>query len=342
MEPVEVGGWHYEPGVCLLADAYLLHHDPDIYPDPYAFRPERFLDEQPGTYTWIPFGGGRRRCLGASFAMLEMKIVLRAVLAQNELSPASAEAEGARRRSITLSPRAGARAVLRARQPARVPPRPSRSDSPEGSRWPVRVVVPGHRKETQHASQGSLRLMLSRSRPFIDELSRAIPSRPFAVELWDGSRLPPRTAAARPSRSARPTRSRMRSGRRGSSASAARTSPARSAWTTSTRCSSCSTAGSRLRSTGARRRASRSRRRAHRASGARRRCPRPSCARAGAGTARSGTRARCATTTTSRTTSSSSSSASRSPTAARSSRAARRRSRRRRRRSSSSSARSST
>ena len=121
MEPVEVGGWRYEPGVCLIADAYLLHHDPDIYPDPYAFRPERFLDEQPGTYTWIPFGGGRRRCLGASFAMLEMKIVLRAVLAQNELAPAAPEDEGARRRSITLSPKAGSRAVLRARRGARVP-----------------------------------------------------------------------------------------------------------------------------------------------------------------------------------------------------------------------------
>src|SRR5919109_2731566 len=80
MEPVEIGGWRYEPGVCLLADAYLVHHDPDVYPDPYAFRPERFLGEQPGTYTWIPFGGGRRRCLGASFAMVEMKIVMRAVL----------------------------------------------------------------------------------------------------------------------------------------------------------------------------------------------------------------------------------------------------------------------
>jgi cytochrome P450 len=121
MEAVEVGGRRYEPGVCLIADTYLLHHDPDVYPDPYAFRPERFLDEQPGTYTWIPFGGGRRRCLGASFALLEMKIVLRAVLAQAGLEPATAADEGARRRSITLSPRDGSRAVLRARRPARMP-----------------------------------------------------------------------------------------------------------------------------------------------------------------------------------------------------------------------------
>jgi cytochrome P450 len=121
MEPVEIGGWTYPEGVCLLPDAYLIHHDPEIYPEPYAFRPERFLDEPPGTYTWIPFGGGRRRCLGASFAQLEMKIVLRAVFAQSELAPAQPAAEHGRRRSITLSPGAGARAILRARRPARVP-----------------------------------------------------------------------------------------------------------------------------------------------------------------------------------------------------------------------------
>ena len=120
-EPIEIGGFRYPEGVCLTPNAYLIHHDPEIYPDPYAFRPERFLDEQPGTYTWIPFGGGRRRCLGASFAQLEMRIVLREVLARNELALATREAEGARRRGITLSPRAGSRAVLRARRPARVP-----------------------------------------------------------------------------------------------------------------------------------------------------------------------------------------------------------------------------
>jgi hypothetical protein len=120
MRPVEVGGFGYPAGICLVPNAYLMHHDPEIYPDPYAFRPERFLDESPGTYTWIPFGGGRRRCLGASFAMQEMKIVLRTVLASCELRPAGERPELARRRNITIRPAAGAIAVLGERRPAPV------------------------------------------------------------------------------------------------------------------------------------------------------------------------------------------------------------------------------
>jgi cytochrome P450 len=116
--PVEIGGWTYPPDVCVVANAYLVQHDPALYPDPYAFRPERFVGEQPGTYTWIPFGGGRRRCLGASFAILEMKIVLRAVLARNEVRAGGNGLELSRRRAITLSPGDGARTVLRERAPA--------------------------------------------------------------------------------------------------------------------------------------------------------------------------------------------------------------------------------
>jgi cytochrome P450 len=120
-KPIEVGGWRYEPGVCLIANAYLVHHDPDIYPDPYVFRPERFMEESPGTYTWIPFGGGRRRCIGASFATLEMKIVLRAVLSAYRLEAGIRGPELNRRRSITISPRLGAPTVLRERNPVRAP-----------------------------------------------------------------------------------------------------------------------------------------------------------------------------------------------------------------------------
>jgi len=121
-EPVEVGGWFYPEGCALVANAYLLHHDPDVYPDPYAFRPERFLEEPPGTYTWIPFGGGRRRCLGASFAMLEMKIVLPAVLSRFELRPSEPAPEPPRRRNISVRPGRGSRFVLeRRRTPVPVP-----------------------------------------------------------------------------------------------------------------------------------------------------------------------------------------------------------------------------
>ena len=111
-QPVNIGGWDYPPGVCVVANAYLVHHDPEIYPDPYAFRPERFLDQQPGTYTWIPFGGGRRRCLGASFALVEMKIVLHAILSRCEVRPGTDGVEVSRRRAITVSPSRQATTVL--------------------------------------------------------------------------------------------------------------------------------------------------------------------------------------------------------------------------------------
>jgi cytochrome P450 len=118
---VEIGGYRYPPGVVLMASAYLIHHDPEIYPEPHAFRPERFLGTPPGTYTWIPFGGGRRRCLGASFAVQEMKVVLSAVLRRYEIRAASDRPETTRRRSITFSPAGQTTVVLRRRAPVVVP-----------------------------------------------------------------------------------------------------------------------------------------------------------------------------------------------------------------------------
>ncbi len=114
---VEINGVRYPAGIVLLASAYLVHHDPSIYPEPQAFRPDRFLGVTPGTYTWLPFGGGRRRCLGASFALEEMRIALRAVLQRYELSPAGPRGETARRRSITFSPSRSATVMLHARRP---------------------------------------------------------------------------------------------------------------------------------------------------------------------------------------------------------------------------------
>ena len=88
-----------------------MHLREDIYPEPFAFRPERFLETPPGTYTWIPFGGGMRRCIGASFAQFEMRAVLRGVLGAVDLVPAGG-AERISRRAITLVPRHGGRAKV--------------------------------------------------------------------------------------------------------------------------------------------------------------------------------------------------------------------------------------
>ena len=118
MRPVEIGGFRYPPGVMLVACAHLVHHDPAIYPEPQAFRPERFLEQAPGTYTWLPFGGGRRRCLGASFALLEMKLVIRAMLQRFELEPPQARGE-TRRRNITVSPARGCQLILKERRRSR-------------------------------------------------------------------------------------------------------------------------------------------------------------------------------------------------------------------------------
>jgi cytochrome P450 len=94
---------------------------PDVYPDPYEFRPERFLDGQPAPYTWIPFGGGVRRCLGAAFAQLEIRTVLQTVVARTELQAPDPAPERTRLRNVTLVPRRGARVVMSRRREAEQP-----------------------------------------------------------------------------------------------------------------------------------------------------------------------------------------------------------------------------
>jgi cytochrome P450 len=89
-----------------------VQHRDDVYPDPYAFRPERFLSRKPGTYTWIPFGGGIRRCLGASLAMAEQQLVLSAIARRTDLAAADPRPERGRQRNVTMIPGRGGEVVL--------------------------------------------------------------------------------------------------------------------------------------------------------------------------------------------------------------------------------------
>jgi cytochrome P450 len=109
LDPFEIGPWTIPSEVAVLVDAYGVHHDPRTYPEPHAFRPERFLEDPPDGYSFLPFGGGAHRCLGASLALLEMKIVLREILAHVELGPASNALARPVPGGPTLAPRGGAR-----------------------------------------------------------------------------------------------------------------------------------------------------------------------------------------------------------------------------------------
>jgi cytochrome P450 len=105
LAPLELNSGHVVPaGTTVAPCVSLMHHREDIYPEPEAFRPERFLGVQPGTYTWIPFGGGVRRCLAASFAIQEMKQVLGTVLAQVDLRAVGTGSERVARSSIAFVP----------------------------------------------------------------------------------------------------------------------------------------------------------------------------------------------------------------------------------------------
>jgi cytochrome P450 len=115
-EPVEIGGYTIPKGWKVAPCIYLMHRHADVYgPDPAAFRPERFLEQPAGTYTWIPFGGGIRRCIGASFAVFEMKVVLSEIARAVDLRPVRPEGERVVRRAITLTPNRGAEVTVRRR-----------------------------------------------------------------------------------------------------------------------------------------------------------------------------------------------------------------------------------
>jgi cytochrome P450 family 135 len=104
LEPMELGGYELPAGTTVAPCIHLIHLSEETYSEPRRFRPERFLERPPGTYTWIPFGGGTRRCLAASYAEMEMKRVLRTVLTAVDLRPADDRSERMRKSAISFSP----------------------------------------------------------------------------------------------------------------------------------------------------------------------------------------------------------------------------------------------
>jgi cytochrome P450 len=117
--PFELGDYLLPEGTEINPSIAVIHALPGSFVGPREFRPERFLeDDPPDTYTWIPFGGGTRRCLGASFAQFEMRVVIRRVIERTRLEPVGAQAERVERRGITMVPKTGTRAVLRERREA--------------------------------------------------------------------------------------------------------------------------------------------------------------------------------------------------------------------------------
>ena len=110
-EPFTAGGWTLPPGVHVTPCIYLAHRRPELWPDPTAFRPERFLEGAVAPYSWLPFGGGVRRCVGAAFATMELHEVLRAVVRRFDLAPDRPQGERMRRHGVTLAPSRGGRVV---------------------------------------------------------------------------------------------------------------------------------------------------------------------------------------------------------------------------------------
>jgi cytochrome P450 len=114
-QPMNLGGYEVPPDTVVAPCVYLTHRREDLYPDPLKFKPERFLESSVGTYTWIPFGGGVRRCLAANFAQLAMKRIMQTVLGEMELRPVRTRSEGATRSSVSFAPGAGALVIAHPR-----------------------------------------------------------------------------------------------------------------------------------------------------------------------------------------------------------------------------------
>ncbi|MGA8746204.1 MAG: cytochrome P450 [Solirubrobacterales bacterium] len=112
-KPRTIGGWQLPAGIRIYPAIAVVHHREDLYPEPHEYRPERFIDGGAESYAWLPFGGGIRRCIGASLAQAEIAEVIRAVVSRVEVEPLRSEPEAVVMRGITMTPRHGTPVVVR-------------------------------------------------------------------------------------------------------------------------------------------------------------------------------------------------------------------------------------
>jgi cytochrome P450 family 110 len=117
LSPLEIAGYHFEPGTILAPSIYLTHHREDLYPQPKQFKPERFLERQFSTYEYFPFGGGNRRCIGMAFAQFEMKLILVTVLSRWQLELTNNKPMLPVRRGLLLAPPDGFQMVTKGMRP---------------------------------------------------------------------------------------------------------------------------------------------------------------------------------------------------------------------------------
>jgi unspecific monooxygenase len=117
--PIEVMGYAFEPEDHLVPCIYLTHHRDDLYPEPKQFKPERFLERQFSPFEYLPFGGSNRRCIGAAFALFEMKLVLATILSRYQLALTDARSVVPIRRGVTIAPKGGVKIVVTERYPSK-------------------------------------------------------------------------------------------------------------------------------------------------------------------------------------------------------------------------------
>jgi cytochrome P450 len=121
-ESIRLGPWVIPRGHIVSVNIGLVHQNEEVFPDATAFNPDRFLGNNPGMYSWVPFGGGTRRCPGAAFANMEMTVVLRTILGEFALAPTDAPDEQRQSRGVVFAPKRDGRVVLFRRRPGPEPP----------------------------------------------------------------------------------------------------------------------------------------------------------------------------------------------------------------------------